>query len=190
MNDEIVYKAQEKAALTRRPMSSTALTLIGGGAALLVANLLGFSLLEFFAPLLFIGGFGLLLMQPARKMQAGDHPSFWAWLAVPGAFFLTLGTLVFLLLIVDHPEAFAYAWTLFPASIAAGIMYIRRHDENHKIHETGYKLIRTMLFLFMGLGAFFELLVFETLGPWWPLLLVGTGIYLYMKEKNGEASYE
>lgn len=182
MNDETtIYKAQEKA-VVGRSMSGTATALIIGGSALLVANLAGFSLLEFLAPLIFIGGFGLLLIQPAVRATAANQ-SPWVWLAVPGSFFLTLGSLIFLMGIVDHFESFAYAWTLLPAAVVAGIMYVRRFEENHPIHERGTKMIRTFLMMFMGMGLFFELLVFETLGPWWPLLLIGAGVYLAMKNR-------
>lgn len=183
MNEETtIYKAQQKA-LINRSVSGTATALIVGGGALLVANLAGFSLLEFLAPLLFMGGFGVLLLQPAYHSTA-DQQSKWSWLAVPGAFFLTLGTLIFLMNLVDHFESFAYAWTLLPAAVVAGMMYVWRFDELHPIHERGYKIIRFLVLLFIGLGAFFELLVFETLGPWWPLLLIGAGIYLARKERS------
>lgn len=182
LNDEMVYKAQAKNELTRTT-SGTAVALIVAGIGLFLANMAGVHLLDIFAPLLFVGGLGVLMLMPAYKATA-EQPTQWGFLAAPGAFFLTLGLLIFMMGLVDHFEGFAYAWALLPASVIAGLMYAKRFDEQHTIHQRGHRAIRFFLSAFMILGLFFELLVFESLGPWWPLILVGMGGYMVWQERQ------
>lgn len=182
MTEETVYKAQAKAAMNRSLTRPAALLVIGG-AILLIATLSGMPMLEIFAPVLFIGGFGALLMLPAYRATA-EKPSQVGFLAVPGAFFLAIGTLISTLIAFDHPEAMAYAWTVIPVSVMAGLMYWKRFDAESGVHAFGQKFIRVFFYLFLGFGLFFELLVFETLGPWWPLLLVAAGVYLFWQDRR------
>ena len=182
MNDEVIYKAQEKAKLVEFNGRNGG-WLIAGGLGLLTLTLSGTSLLELFAPLIFMSGLGVLLMWPAHKATA-DQPTNFSFLAGPGALMVLLGVLVFLLNAVNHPEAFAYAWTLFPISFIGGLMYAKRFDENHPIHQRGPKVIRVFGWMLVGFGLFFELLVFESLGPWWPLAIVGYGFYMVKKQRE------
>ncbi len=179
MSEEVVYKSQEKALMTGG-RGRTALVLIGGGLGLLALTLSGVSLMEFLAPLIFIGGFGALLMMPAYQATA-DQPRRGMGAAAPGAMFLTLGALISVLGFIGHEEAMAYSWALLPLSFVAGLMYARRFEADHPIHEKGPRLIRLFSWLFVGFGLFFELLVFENLGPWWPLALIGYGLYLLVR---------
>jgi hypothetical protein len=41
-----------------------------------------------------------------------------------------------------------------------------------------------MVIVFMALAVFFEVLVFQSLGIWWPVLLIGLGLYLFVKNKR------
>lgn len=182
MNDEVIYKAQEKAKLVEFN-SKNGGWLIAGGLGLLTLTLSGVHLLDLFAPLLFISGIGVLLMWPTHTATA-EEPTRFGWLAGPGAFMMLLGALVFVATLLDHPDVFAYAWTLFPIAFTGGIIYAKRFDESHPIHESGRKLIRVFGWMFVGFGLFFELLVFETLGPWWPLAIVAYGIYLTRRNSN------
>ena len=181
LHDETVYKAQAKTEMGR-PTIGTAALLIFGGLTLLVANLAGVHLLSVFAPLLFVGGLGVLMLLPTHQATA-EQPSQWGFLAGPGAFFLALGALFFLMGLVNHFEAWAYAWALLPASFVGGMMYAKRFDDEHPLHQRGAKVIRFFVSAFMVMALFFELLVFESLGPWWPLLLVGTGAYMLWQKK-------
>ena len=181
LNDDIIFKAQAKAELAR-PKTGTAALLVFGGLALLVASLAGIDLLGVFAPLIFVGGLGVLMLLPAHNATA-EQPTSWGFLAIPGAFFLTLGTLIFMMGLVNHFEAFAYAWALLPASVIVGLMYMKRFDEAHSIHHKGPRALRFFISAFMVMALFFELLVFQTLGPWWPLLLIGTGAFMLWKRE-------
>lgn len=182
MNDEVVYKAQEKAALQWR-LSTPAGLLVLGGILLLVANLTGFPLGQHLLPLFIISGLGAVLSLPAY-FSTPEKQSRASFLVVPGAFFIVVGLMIFFAVSFSHPEFFAYGWTLIPMSVAAGAMYMRRFNPHHPVHENGRKFMRVMLYIFIGLGLFFELIAFQTLGPWWPLLLVGTGMYMWWQQKQ------
>ncbi len=182
MNDETVYKAQARAT-NSRSLTRPAALLVIGGAILLIASLSGMPLLEIFAPLLFIGGFGALLLLPSYRATA-DNPTQFGFLAVPGAFFLTVGVILSALIAFNRPEALAYVWTFLPISAMAGIMYWKRFEAEHTVHAFGQKFIRLFFYLFLGLGLFFELLIFESLGPWWPLLLIAAGLYLFWQDRR------
>lgn len=186
MSEEMVYKAQEKA-LMSGGRKRTAGLMIGAGFGLLVLTLSGVSLLEILAPLLFIGGLGLLMLWPAYRSTA-DHPRSMTWLAGPGAMLLALGSLIFTLGLIDHFEAMAYAWTLLPMSFIGGIMYGNRFRESASIHTNGPRAVRFFGWLFVLGGLFFELLVFESLGPWWPLVLVAYGLYLLVSQRRPQTA--
>ena len=186
MNDEVVYKAQEKAKLVEFNNKNGG-WLIAGGLGLLTLTLSGVHLLDLFAPLLFISGIGVLMMWPTHKATA-DSPTSFSWLAGPGAFMVLMGALVFVANLTRHEELFAYAWTLFPIAFTGGMIYAKRFDDSHPIHERGRKVIRFFGWMFVAFGLFFELLVFESLGPWWPLAIVAYGIYMTRRNKQVETA--
>ena len=183
MSDESVLKVEEKRKLSRLESKSwPAYAMIGVGGTLLIANLFGLELIEFLWPG-FIVTPGLLLMWPAANATA-EKQSRLSFLAVPGAMMVMLGGLLFAMNLTDHFEAMAYSWTLLVAAAAAGLMYIRRFQPNHRIHERGPKLVRTMGMLFLGLATFFELVVFGTYNPLLPLALIGIGIYMLVRRQR------
>jgi hypothetical protein len=157
--------------------------LIGAGLLLLLVNLLNISLMSYLWPG-FVLGFGLVLLWPAYRSTAAQSSVF-NFLAVPGAMIATLGVILFIFNLTNRFEGMAYAWPFFLAAAAAGLMYMNRFDEDNNIHNSGRRFIRAMVILFIGLAAFFELLVFQTFGGWWPLALVLVGVYLLVK-KNGK----
>jgi hypothetical protein len=183
MSEESVLKAEvnKKDEGTAR----VAAGLVATGAVLLAANLLDISLMFYFWPM-FVVGSGLLLLWPAYH-STSEHRSKIAFLAVPGAMVLATGVLLFLMNLVNHYESWAYAWTLVLAAGAAGYGYMHRFDESSVRADKTHRFIRVMVLAFMALAVVFELLVFQSLGSWWPILLVGLGIYIYVKNKRSVA---
>jgi hypothetical protein len=182
MADETVYKAH-----VRKPgegLNVPAVLLIAAGVFLLVANLARFNLMSVLWPG-FILGPGLLLLWPAYRSTA-EEPSSVAFLAIPGALLMALAALFFVMNLSGHWESWAYAWTLLPAAVVAGLMYARRFDRSSRVHESGYRIIRALVLAFMALAVFFELFVFRGLGAWWPVLLIGAGFYLFVKEQRSK----
>lgn len=180
MSDETVYKAQVKGWKTDVPR--LALVLIGAGLFFLAANLFPFTVFGVIWPLFIIGP-GLLLLWPAYKATP-EAPQTLAFLAVPGAFLVCLGLLLATMNISHHWESWAYAWTLLPAASVAGALYMKRHQPESRLHERGHRLIRALVIAFMGLAMLFELFIFPGLTEWWPLLLIGAGVYLFVKQRS------
>ncbi len=182
MSEETVLKSE----VNGRGQSTSwpALLLIGAGVVLLVTNLLHISLMAFLWPG-FIAGLGLLLVWPAYRSTAANQSSL-SFLAIPGAMVLAMGALFFLMNLSDHFESMAYSWTLILAAGAAGYAYLKRFEQSGVAQEKAWRFIRTMVLAFMGLATLFELIVFESLGAWWPLLLIGAGAYLYLKSKRSD----
>lgn len=186
MSEETVsnksLKAQERVQLALR-RNWPAYSVIGLGGFLLLSNLIGFHLLDILWPG-FVLAPGLLLLMPAFQ-STQTHQSRLAFLAVPGAVLTTVGLLLFSMnLANEHFEAWAYSWTLVAAAVPAALMYIKRFEPAHRIHEKGRKLIRTLIFMFMGFAVFFEIIIFENFNPLLPLGLIGFGIYLLMKQRR------
>lgn len=181
MSEETIYKAQAKAALAGRNLRPATIA-IGAGVGLLVLTLSG-AAAGLLAPVLVLGGIGAALMWPAYRQNQGETNN-WSFLAGPGAMLITLGLTIFMLSLFNHEEAWGYMWTLLPISFITGLGYARRNDPDHPIHTKGKKAIRLFSWIAVGLGLFLELLVFQTFGPWWPLLIIGYGVYLLAKERK------
>ena len=183
MSEENVYKAEEAAKLNDQS-SLPALALIGVGITLLLAYLFDIRLIDYLWPGFIIGP-GLLLMWPAYK-STGDDQSKFAFLAVPGAMIATLGALLFTANISNHFELMAYSWPLVIAAAAAGVMYVTRYDDNEQLQQRGYKFIRVMAMLFIGLAFFFEIVVLENFNPVMSLGLIGFGLYFLLRNRRIE----
>ena len=95
-----------------------------------------------------------------------------SFLAIPGAMTLAVGALLFLMNLFGHYGSMAYAWTLVLAAAAAGYLYQRRFAEPDEASEKARGFIREMILSFMALAVVFELLIFQSLGGFWPLLVV------------------
>lgn len=181
MSDETILKVEVKDELARDVRHWAPWILIGGGVALLALNLFQISLMSVIWPL-FVLVPGLLMLLPAYRSTPGNV-SPWSFLAVPGSVMALIGTLL-VATNFGHGEIWAYGWTLLPASVVAGMMLMNRHDRNNSIHGSGRKFIRASLIVFLALGLAFELLIFWSLGPWWPLLLVAWGAFIILKNRS------
>lgn len=184
MTDETVYKAEEKA----RMQEGTAFVpwlLIGGGVILLLASVLDVHLLDYLWP-----GFvivpGLLLLWPAYKSTAGEQRAL-SFLAIPGAILVALGVMLGVMNLFNYFEAWAYAWPLLPAAVAAGVLYITRFDDNAALERRARKFIRVMGMVALGLAFFFEILIYEHFNPFLGVGLIVLGLVLLRRER--QASY-
>lgn len=184
MSNESVLKVEENRKLQRR-QAWPAYGVIGIGVVLLASQIFSFDMIDLLWPG-FVLAPGLLLLWPAYNATP-EHSSRLNFLAVPGALFLTIGALLFVMNLSDHFEAWAYSWPLLFASVAWALMYIRRFEPSHKVHTSGYKFMRFMVLLSMGLVVFFEVIVFGSVNPLLPLGVIAFGAYLLVKERrNGK----
>lgn len=177
MSENSVLKAEVGKGKER---SLLPLLLIVVGFVLLVTNVLNIRLFGLLWPAL-IAAFGLLMLWPSYRSTAEEQSPF-SILAIPGAMTLAGGAMLVLMNVFGHYASMFYAWTLILAAGAAGYLYQRRFIESDSTADKARRFIRVMVLAFMGLTAFFELLIFQTLGGWWPLLVVGLGLYLWIKE--------
>lgn len=179
MSEEVVFKAQTKA--VDRPGIAPAGIIIAIGAILLFTNLIEFNLMTIMWPVVFIVAPGLLLLYPAYSSTPEyRHPL--SFLAIPGTILLNLGGLFFFMSLLNHWEAWAYAWVTIPSALVSGVMYMNRFDETHRVHKSGRGFIRTMGILGLVQAVVFELFIFETLGAWWPIAIIAFGVYMLIKK--------
>jgi hypothetical protein len=181
MSEETIYKAQEKIKLNAET-SPVPWILIGAGGVLLLASIFNLHLIDYLWP-----GFiiipGLLMMVPAYKSTVVDQ-SRWSFLAIPGAIFLTVGGMTFVMNLFDHFEAWAYCWPLIPAAVAGGVLYLTRFDGNADLERRAHKFIRYMVMFVVGLAFFFEIIVFENFNPLMSLGLILFGFYLLRQDRK------
>jgi hypothetical protein len=181
MSEEMLYKAEVNRQIAIQNTGWPKI-LIGTGLTLLALNLLNISVMSLAWPLWVLLP-GLALAYPAYHLRRHSRLNY---LAVPGAFFLAVGGLLTVMNLFNHFEAWAYAWTLLPAAMMAGAMYAKRYQPGSRVHSAGPRFIRGSLITCGVLAAIFELLVFQTLGPWWPVLLVAAGYYLMKNRREPE----
>lgn len=183
MSEESILKVEEAGKLKRR-QALPAYGVIAIGAALLVANLFDFALIDVLWPG-FVLAPGLIMLWPAYN-NTPEQPSKFAFLAIPGAIMITVGALLFIMNMTNHFEAWAYSWPLVFASVAWGLMYAKRSEPDHPIHQKGYGFLRTMVLLAMGFAVFFELIIFGSFNPLLPLGVIAYGVYLLLKDRREE----
>lgn len=181
MSKETVLKIEESRKLQNR-QAWPAYGVIAVGLALLASQIFGFAMIDVLWPG-FVLAPGLLLLWPAYNATP-ERPSRLSFLAVPGAMFMTIAGLLFVMNLSNHFEAWAYSWPLVFASAAWGLMYMRRFEPGHSIHQSGYRFMRFMVLLAMGLVVFFEVVVFGSVNPLLPLGVIAFGVYLLVKERR------
>ncbi|MCP4419794.1 MAG: hypothetical protein GY805_24545 [Chloroflexi bacterium] len=182
MSKESVLKVEESRKL-QQTQKWPAFGVITIGVALLVANLFGFQLINILWPG-FVLAPGLILLWPAYSASE-EQPSRLAFFAVPGAIMVVVATLLFIMNLTNHFEAWAYSWPLVLAAIGWGVMYMKRFEPEHSVHENGYRFMRLMVLLSMGFAVFFELIIFGSFNPLLPLAIIGYGVYLLLKQRDG-----
>jgi hypothetical protein len=127
---------------------------------------------DFFWPLIIVG-FGALLFV---VMFAGGKES--AALAIPGSIVSGVGLVMLFQSITHHWESMSYFWTLIILFVGTGIYLMgwRAGDESQK--QSGMKVMKIGLILFVIFGMFFEMIFSSFNNILFPLLLIGLGAYL------------
>jgi hypothetical protein len=151
---------------------------VGLGILFLLQQFFGIPLVSSLWPLLFvaIGCIFFAGMFTAGKSAGG--------LAIPGAMLVMLGLVFLYQNAFDHFESWAYAWALVaPTGVGIGLVIFGWWSEKRELRRAGVIVAGIGLVLFLGAGAFFELL-FTALGMntpgrfLLPLGLVVAGILL------------
>ncbi len=181
MSKETILKVEETRKLQRR-QAWPAYGVIAIGISLLASQIFGFDMIDLLWPG-FVLAPGLMLLWPTYNATP-ERPSRFGFLAVPGAMLLTVGTLLFIMNLTNHFEAWAYSWPLVIGSVGWALMFMRRYEPEHRVHHNGYNFMRFMVLLAMGLAVFFELVVFGSFNPLLPLGVIAFGVYLLLKERR------
>ncbi len=153
------------------------LVLITLGVIFLVSRVLNIHIGENLWPFAIIGFGGLLL----AVMLLGDSSI--GWLAVPACMTITTGLVLLVQNTINRFESWAYAWAMVLAAYGVGMVINGYKNGLSEIRQNGWSLARLGMLLFLLLGGFFEIFIFQrkidVIGIVWPvaLILIGVGIF-------------
>jgi hypothetical protein len=122
---------------------------------------------------------GLLLF---AGMMAGGRQA--APLAIPGSIVTMTGLILLFDSVTGYWRSWAYAWTLiFPTAVGIGLAIYEMRAGSDNRRGASRTWLTVGLFMFIALGAFFELIVFQGRGAGlaWSILLIVTGLYLLFR---------
>lgn len=124
---------------------------------------------------------GLVLLGSAFLGNRGT-----AHLAMPGAIVSTIGIILLVLNVTGYWQAWAYCWAVIIVGVGIGNLLYGSLSNDSVREQDGMRTIYVGLALFAAFGAFFEFLIWGGLGGTlrWvlPLLLIGGGVYLLMRD--------
>lgn len=163
-----------------------AIGLIGLGALFMASMILGFSFWNFVWPFFIIVP-GLPFVYFAYS--GGRDLS---WLAIPGHLITGTGVILLYQSSTNHWESWAYAWALYGVFLGTALSYAGQRNNEKDVVEVGKWFTWIGLFLFIGFGVFFELLIF---GGWMRRLmlaaiLIGVGIWLLARDNEFKIDLE
>jgi len=150
-----------------------------GGAALIAFGLLALAgqvfrnlNWSFFWPFIVIGMGALFFvaMFTGGKQTAG--------FAIPGSIVGGVGLVMLFENITNHWESMSYFWTVIIIFVGVGIYIMGWYggDENQK--QSGRRVIRAGVIMFVIFGAFFEMIFSSFSNMLFPILLIVLGAYL------------
>lgn len=155
---------------------NTGIFLIILGVAFVVMRLFfGFSFMSLLWPLwvLVPGALMLFTAFNSDKAQPG-------W-AVPGAVVGGTGAILFLLNLTGRWEAWSYMWAMYPIFVGSALYHVGKRNQDEHMQAGGKHTLTTGLYLLVGFGLFFELMVFGGFAfldsALLPLLLISAGLY-------------
>jgi hypothetical protein len=158
-----------------------ALILIGLGVLFLLGQFFSFSWLWEMWPLFIIapGAVFLYFAYTGSRDAAG--------LAIPGAIVTGTGLLLLVQSITNQWQSWAYVWTLYPAFLGLGLMFMGRRTDSEGTYRTGRSFVQWSLIAFLVFGSFFEIFIFGGFGVGkyiLPLALIGAGAWLLLRPRG------
>jgi hypothetical protein len=128
---------------------------------------------------------GALMLVVAVKGSSNAAP-----LAIPGTLIGGTGAILLYQSLTHHWSSWAYAWTLYPALLGAGMILMGRLNGSQGAIHTGRQFVVVGLGAFAVLGLFFETAIFSGLfrSLGWPLILLVLGIVLLLRGTRHERS--
>lgn len=129
-------------------------------------------------PLIIIAVGGLLLLSAFLGTPT---------LAIPGSIVTGIGSILYVQNLTDAWDSWAYAWALIPGFVGIGLVLAGLLGHNRRASwREGSRLIVISAALFLIFGAFFNGL--GGLGRYWPVLLIGLGLWLLLPNRKRRRS--
>ena len=162
-----------------------AYTFISLGILIVLMRLTGFSIMSILWPLYILVP-GVFLLYMGFGKQEGKL----GW-GIPGAIISGTGLILFTLNLTGRWEMWAYAWAFYPIFIGLALMVAGQQTRNTQLERDGRVTMRTGLYLLLGFGLFFELVVFggmKVFGSFWFALLLIVGGVLLLRMNQAHSS--
>ena len=124
-------------------------------------------------------GFGALFF--VAMVAAGKQA---AAFAIPGSIISGIGFVLLFQNITEHWESMSYFWTLIILFVGAGIYIMGWYGGDVNQKQSGLRLMKVGLILFIIFGAFFEMMFSRFGNLVFPVLLILLGIYLVLSRSG------
>lgn len=161
---------------------STGTALIALGILFVVLRIAGFTLMSLLWPMWVLIP-GILMLYAGFSGERAHE----GW-AVPGAIVGGTGAILFLLNLTGRWEAWAYIWALYPALIGYALHMVGKRNGDEDMEHDGMVAAKSGMYMLLGFGVFFELLIFGGFAfldsIFLPFILIAAGIYMmYGKDR-------
>ena len=123
-----------------------------------------------------VGALFFIAMFASGKQKAG--------LAIPGTIISGIGLVLLIQNLTHHWESMSYLWTLIILFVGIGIYIMGAYSNDLGQKQSGARVIKIGLILFIIFGAFFEM-AFSSFGNLvFPVLLILLGVYLVLSRSG------
>lgn len=101
--------------------------------------------------------------------------------AIPGSIIGGIGLVLLFQNIVKHWESMSYFWTFIVIFVGVGIYIMGLYGGDEGQKQSGWRVMKVGIILFIVFGAFFEILIFSSFNNLvFPILLILLGSYLVL----------
>jgi len=110
-----------------------------------------------------------------------------AAMSIPAMIVTGTGALLFIQNVTGYWESWAYAWTLYGVFLGMGFMLMGQRLDDSSLHKVGRGFVQASLMAFAAFAFFFEIIIGISGGPGpiGALLLIGLGLLLLTRDKEG-----
>jgi hypothetical protein len=108
-------------------------------------------------------------------------------LAIPGTIISVIGLMLFVQNATNHWESWSYGWTVILMAVGLGIFLMGWWADSPEQRASGLNVLRIGAILFIIFGAFFEGLIFRSVGfsgYIFPAALILLGLYLIIQRSG------
>lgn len=158
--------------------------LIGLGGLFLLGQVTGANIFGLGWPLFVLIPGAIFL---ALALRSGDNNT--VGFIFPGIIVTGTGLILTYQNITNHWESWAYIWALYPVMVGMALRYFGHHTQKTEPTQVGRMMMIGGLIAFIGLGALFELFIFNGVGlgiiaPMIPLVMIGSGLFMLFRTQS------